>query len=401
MMRNVRPPFVAVMLMFALAAYVAGCGNDAEETAAAQASDEHEDGEAHAADEVEVVTLDSVALAMTDIEIGTAEAVETSRLPVTGTITYDQNRVSHIGPRTEGRIVAMRADVGARVRQGQVMAVLESPEVGATRAELHEAEAILGIQTENYEREKRLEAQGISSRKELLDAEADLRRAEAAVVSAAERLRTLGARHIEGVEGGEGGQFTIVAPFSGVVVEKHATLGEVAGPSDQLFTVADLSSLWIELDIFERDLRRVTTGQSVLVRTAAYPGRAYSGRIVYVADILDPERRTVRARVEVENPDRSLKPGMFATAEIEIGSGESVVVVPRQAVQDVEGRQVVWIPGEAPGQYLAQTVEVGPAMEDGRVRILAGLDAGDRVVVAGAFTLKAELSKGEFGGHGH
>jgi cobalt-zinc-cadmium efflux system membrane fusion protein len=377
------------------AGFASGCGRDESETAAAEPADQHEEGEEHAAGEVEAVTLDSLAFSMADIVVGTADPVESSRLPVTGTITYDQNRVSHIGPRTEGRIVALRVDLGSPVRPGQVLAVLESPEVGATRADLHEAEAILRIQTENYEREKRLEAQGISSRKELLEAEAELRRAEAATVSAGERLRTLGAGQ------GEGGEFTITAPFAGVVVEKHATLGEVAASSDQLFTVADLSRLWIELDIFERDLRRVATGQPVLVRTAAYPGRAYSGRIVYVADVLDPERRTVRARVEVENPDRSLKPGMFATAEIEVGRGEPVVVVPREAVQEVESRQVVWVPGDAPGEFRTQPVEVGEALEDGRVRILAGLAAGDRVVIAGAFTLKAELSKGEFGGHGH
>lgn len=396
MMSNVRTAFPATCLTIGLSVVIAsGCGTDASETAAAVPADQHDEGEEHPAGEVAAVTLDSLALSMADIVVGTADAVESSRLPVTGAITYDQNRVSHIGPRTEGRIVALRVDLGSAVRPGQVLAVLESPEVGATRADLHEAEALLRIQTENYEREQRLEAQGISSRKELLEAEAELRRAEAAVVSAAERLRTLGAGQ------GEGGEFTMTAPFAGVVVEKHATLGEVAGSSHQVFTVADLSRLWIELDIFERDLRRVATGQPVLVRTAAYPGRAYSGRIVYVADVLDPERRTVRARVEVENPDRSLKPGMFATAEIEVGSGEPVVVVPREAVQEVESRQVVWVPGDAPGEFRTQPVEVGEAPEDGRVRILAGLAAGDRIVIAGAFTLKAELSKGEFGGHGH
>lgn len=342
-----------------------------------------------------IVHLDSIALSMADIRIGTAEAVASNRLPVTGTIGYDQNRVSHIGPRTEGRIVEMRAELGSRVGAGQVLAMLESPEVGATRADLHEAEAILRINRENFEREKRLEAQGISSRKELLDAEAELRRAEAAVQSATERLRTLGAGH------GEGGQFTMVAPFAGVIVEKHATLGEVASSSDQLFTVADLSRLWIELDIFERDLRRVTGGQPVQVSTAAYPGQTFDGRIVYVSDVLDPATRTVRARVEVDNPDRTLKPGMFATAEIETGDGEPAVVVPREALQDVEGQQVVWVPGDEPGEFRAQPVQVGSALADGRVHVVTGLSAGDAIVVAGAFTLKAELSKGEFGGHGH
>lgn len=391
-----RKSSLAYLAFLALAVYTAhGCGSSGTEASQQEPIEQHEDGEAHYESESPVVTLDSVAISMADIRVGTAAVVETSRLPVTGTITYDQNRVSHIGPRTEGRVIELRADLGSRVQGGQVLAVLESPAVGATRADLHEAEALLRIQTENYGREKRLEAQGISSRKELLDAEAALRRVEAAVQSATERLRTLGAGH------GEGGQFAIVAPFAGVIVQKHATLGEVAGPSDQLFTVADLSRLWIELDIFESDLQRVSTDQPVTVGTAAYSGAAFSGRIAYIADVLDPERRTVRARVEVDNPDRLLKPGMFATAEIEVGSGEPVVVVPRQAVQEVEGRQVVWVPGEMQGQFRTNPVEIGAATGDGRVRILSGLAAGTPVVVAGAFTLKAELSKGEFGGHGH
>ncbi|MGH7574166.1 MAG: efflux RND transporter periplasmic adaptor subunit [Longimicrobiales bacterium] len=403
MTNRMRGPFITCLLVVAPGAYTTGgCARGSaeqesagQEAAGQEPAEQHEDGDEHNESESPVVTLDSTAMSMADIRVGTAAVVEANRLPVTGTITYDENRVSHIGPRTEGRIVALRADLGSRVERGQLLAVLESPEVGATRAELHEAEALLRIQTENHAREQRLEAQGISSRKELLDAEAELRRAEAAMQSATERLRTLGAGH------GDGGQFTIVAPFDGVVVEKHATLGEVADPSDQLFTVADLGNLWIELDIFERDLERVSTGQPVVVSTAAYPDRTFPGQIVYVADVLDPERRTVRARVEVENPERSLKPGMFATAEIEIGNGEPVVVVPREAVQDVEGRSIVWVPGDAPGQFRAQPVDAGAAMEDGRMRILSGLAAGEPVVVAGAFTLKAELSKGEFGGHGH
>ena len=383
-----------VTLVASAAAALGGCANEDAATAGDLAV-ESEMEETHAPGEEIVLLLDSVALSLADIRTEVAQVVETDRLPVTGAITYDQNRVSHIGPRAEGRIVALRADLGSRVAVGDVLAVLESPEVGATRAELHEAEALLRIQTENHEREVRLEQQGIASRREVLDAEAELRRAEAAVVSAAERLRTLGASN------GEGGQFTIVAPFSGVVVQKHATLGEVAGPADQLFTVADLSRLWIELEIFERDLERVAASQSVIVSAASYPGRTFAGRIVYVADVLEPEHRTVQARVEVENPARALKPGMFATAEIEMETGEPVVVVPREALQDVEGQHVVWVPGDEAGEFRARPVEVGGALRDGRLTVLSGLAPGESVVVAGAFTLKAELSRGEFGGHGH
>ena len=342
------------------------------------------------------VHLDADALALSGIEVGSAEAANRGRLRVTGTITFDQDLVSHVGPKTEGRVTELHASLGGRVAGGDVLAHLESPEVGATRAEFGETEALLAIAQETFERETRLEAQGISSRRDVLDAEGALRTIEARHHSTEERLRLLGA-----ASHGDGGHFDIVAPYDGVVVERHAGRGEVVGPADNLFTIADLSTLWIELDIFERDLASVAVGQTVEITTAAWPDRVFPAAIVYVADVLDTESRTVRARVEIENSDRALKPGMFATALVNTSEGETVVGVPREAVQNVEGDDVVWIPGDEPGAFLASPVLMGEELPGGLVTIEAGLSVGDAVVVVGAFTLKAELAKGDFGGHSH
>jgi cobalt-zinc-cadmium efflux system membrane fusion protein len=178
----------------------------------------------------------------------------------------------------------------------------------------------------------------------------------------------------------------------------------MASPADQIFTVANLERLWIELDIYERDLSRVARGQTVAVTTAAYPGRSFPGAIVYVGDILDPAKRTVRARVDIPNPDRTLKPGMFATARIQVGGGgEPIVTVPQEAVQEMEGRSVVFVPGEQPGEFRARAVEVGDPLEDGRLLILSGLAPDESVVTTGAFAVRSELAEAEIGeaGHGH
>ena len=244
--------------------------------------------------------------------------------------------------------------------------------------------------------ERRLAEQGISSRREVLDAEAELRRTEARARSAQERLRVLGASlH------GEGGHFDVTAPYDGTVVERHAARGEVVGPTDQLFTVADLSRLWIELDVYERDLSRVAEGHPVEVTTPAWPNRTFLGRVVYVGDIVAAGRRTVRTRVEIPNEERALKPGMFATARIGGGDGPMTLAVPRDAVQTLEGVTSVWVPGDEPGEFVAQPVELGESLPGGMVAVVRGLSLGDSVVVEGAFTLKSELAKGEFGGHGH
>lgn len=374
-----------------LSLLLVGCGGSAE---APGAEGEHEEA---AAEGAMTVHLDPVVLALSDVVVGNAELVSAGGLQVTGRITYDQNRVSHIGPKTQGRVTELMVQEGSRVRGEQVLAHLESPEVGAIRAELHEAEELQAIARENFEREQRLEAQGISSRRELLDAEAELRRVQARLRSAQERLRVLGADFH-----GEGGHFDVTSPFDGVVVERHGGRGEVVGPQDQLFTVADLSRLWVELDIYERDLSRAREGQGVQVTTSAWSERVFPGEIVYVGDILDAERRTVRARVEVENRDEALKPGMFATAHIQAGELEPrVPAVPRDAVQTVEGSTVVWVPGEEPGAFMVRLVERGRELPGGLVEIVRGLEPGEAVVIQGAFTLKSELAKGEFGGHGH
>ncbi len=350
------------------------------------------------ADDHDVVQLDSTAIAIAGITLVSVETVQTTSLPVTGTITYTADRVSHVGPSIEGRIARVLVDLGTTVTTGQPLAILESPEVGHLRAAEEEAAALVGIARENFEREHRLEEQGISSRKELLDAEADLRRAEAALNGARQRLRVLGAGE------GHGGQYALAAPFQGVVVARHATLGEVAGSTDQLFTVADLDRLWIELDIYERDLSRVRPGQTVEITTAAYPGRVFPGEIAYVGDILDLASRTVRLRVELPNLDRALRPGMFATANIHVDrAGVPVMVIPAEAVQQVEGRTAVFVPGDQIGEFRVQTIEVGEPADGGRIIVLSGLEAGNRVVGPGAFALRSELARAEIGeaGHGH
>jgi len=385
--RHQRHAFHTVLALLASGAIACG-GDSNSETASAEP--------VAAAEEPGTIEIDSVSAAAAGIRLGAVVGVPASGLSVTGAITYDANLVSHIGSRTSGRVLELRADLGDVVRSGQVLAVLESPEVGQVRSEETEAEALLEIAQENFDREKRLEAQGISSRKEMLDAEADLRRAEAALRGNRERLRVLGAGH------GEGGEFGLTSPFAGAVIERRVTRGEMAGPEDQLFVVADLSRVWILLDIFERDLRAVRVGQRVEVTTPAFPDRQFTGRIVYLGATLDSTTRTVRARVEVPNRDQALRPGMFATAVV--GAGEStdtVVATPRDAVQMLEGREVVFVRGDHPGEFREHPVITGSPIGTDLVEVRSGLAVGDSIVVAGAFMLRSELAKGEIGEHGH
>lgn len=402
---SARPFILSTLFLVGAVALGACTGEDATPPDPAAEAAQGPPGSTPAAEEhaeENIVRLDTASLRLSGVQVSTAESIATTGLQVTGSITYDANRVSHIGSRTNGRIVEMRADLGTRVERGQVLAILESADIGQLRAEERQFEELVRIAGENYAREQRLAEQGISSRKELLDAEAELRRNEAALRSAEEQLRVLGAGHGTNGQFGVGGQFGVAAPFAGVVVARDASLGEMADPADTLFTVADLSRLWIELDIFERDLARVRVGQAVAVTVTAYAGRAFPGRIVYVGAVLDPVKRTARARVEVPNANGLLKPGMFATATVQVGgAGPAITVVSQAAVQELEGRKVVFVPGDTPGEFRSVPVEVGETLDGGRVVILSGLAPGSRVVTVGAFALRSELAKGEIGEHGH
>lgn len=382
-----------LMLSIAIATTI-GCNNKSAETEEAVSEAKPTADAEHAGSEI--VKLDTAGVRLAGIRLDTASTITTSSLAVTGTITYDANRVSHIGARTAGRVLSLQVALGARVTSTQLLALLESPAVGQIRAQEREAEELRKIAQENFAREQRLAQQGISSRKELLDAEAELRRTESSLRSAEAQLDALGAGH------GTGGQFGLSSPFSGVVVARDANVGEMVEPTDTLFTVADLSRVWIELNIFERDLARVRVGQSVAVNVTAYNKRTFPGRIVYLGDILDPAKRTVLARVEIPNGDGALKPGMFASANIQVGGGGTpLVVVSNDAVQEVDGKTVVFVPGTNPGEFRTVRVEVGETVGNNQVIILSGITAGTKIVVAGAFALRSELAKSEIGEHGH
>ncbi len=340
-----------------------------------------------------VVALDTTSERLAGIELITVGAAKVGVLSANGTITYDGNHVSVVASRAEGRVVSVRTDLGQRVRQGDVLVIVESPEVGETRGTYGRAQAAIQVARRNYEREKRLYEQSISSQKELLEAEGEYRSAEAELNAALAKLKALGASAV-----GEGGTFGLASPVSGTVVERHATPGQIAGPSTDLLTVADLRHVWITVDVYEADFTRVKNGVPAKVIPTALRD-TFPGRVTFAGGVVDSLTRTVKVRVEVENETRLLRPGMFAQVYIEtaipVGS-DSSVVVPEIAVQEVDGRQVVFVPAGAAGRYVAREVVLGPRVSSNMISVMKGLRQGDRVVANGAFQLKAELIKATF-----
>ena len=344
-----------------------------------------------------LVALDSAALRLVGIEMTPAKASGSGGLIANGTITFDANHVSLIAPRAEGRVVSVLADLGQQVRAGSALAFLESADVGQVRGEVARARANLDGARATYEREKRLFEQSVSSQKDMLDAQAAYRSVDADYNAAVARLGSLGAT------AGAGATYSLVTPIRGTVVERNATPGQIAGPTMSLFTVADLSRVWITVDLYEADANRVHSGTAAFVSPRSLPGEIFPARVTFAGGVVDTTTHTVKLRLEVSNPTRRLRPGMFAEVRFETimktsdTTGRTGVVVPEDAVQDVNGRSVVFVPGGAPGKFIARPVTVSGTAIGRMVTVTSGLRSGEQVVVKGAFQLKAELTKGSFG----
>ncbi|MDT3736787.1 MAG: efflux RND transporter periplasmic adaptor subunit [Denitratisoma sp.] len=321
------------------------------------------------------------------------------QLTVTATIRPNQDRIVHVAPRVPGRVVRVPANLGDAVKAGQTLAVLDSLEVGEAHSAWLQARTAQALAKADFERAEALHGEQIIARKDHLRAHAEYEKSKAALAAAGDRLRMLGVGPAPAVDGQAVSAFPLTTPFAGTVIEKHAILGELAQPDKPLFTVADLSKLWIEANLFEKDLGRVSVGAQAVVTVAAYPDATFAGKLTYIAAVVDKETRTVQARVEVVNADGRLKPEMFATAAIRTGGKGKGLLLPEEAVVLMQGQPTVFV--EEHGGFEPRAVELGEKLR-GRVVVKAGLAAGDKVVTAGTYALKARILKSQLGeGHAH
>ena len=309
---------------------------------------------------------------------------------VTATIQANQDRLAHVAPRVPGRIVKVNASLGDRVKPGQALATLDSIELGEARSSYLQAASEAAVVQAGFDRAKRLQTENIIPEKDYLRARAEHEKARAALRAAGDKLRMMGVSP----EKLSGSVFPLTAPFSGTVIEKKAVLGELAQPDASLFTVADLSILWIESDLFEKDLGKVKVGAQAAVTVSAYPGEVFKGRLTYISSTMDRETRTVKARVEVPNTDGRLKPEMFATVAIGTGGSVKALLVPEGAVLLLQGQPMVFVAES--GGFEQRAVEVGDRTQ-GYAVLKSGVAAGESVVASGAYALKARLLKSQIG----
>jgi cobalt-zinc-cadmium efflux system membrane fusion protein len=312
-----------------------------------------------------------------------------------GELRVNEDRYSEVGTAIEARAVRVLAAEGDVVKAGQPLVELDSIDVGKARAALTSADARAALARATAERKRALVAEQIAAPKDVQAAEAELTQAEAELRAAEQTLQALGSVR------GAGGRFALSSSIDGTVLERHVLPGRRVDASQPLFVVADLSLLWLVVHVYERDALSIKEGATAQVSFAALPGRTFEGRVSRIGSRVDPVARTIDVRVDVRNDDRLLRPGMSATAQVARGEATAkLVAVPTQAVQRLLDGWAVFVPEKREGGFEIRKIGRGRDL-DGEVEIVSGLEAGEVVVVDGAFLLKAQFDKSRGGSEEH
>jgi RND family efflux transporter MFP subunit len=344
------------------------------------------------------ITLSADAVSRSGITVSavtTGTSEEGLRAPgVVEPNTYKQIVVT---PLVGGRITRIAAQLGQQVKRGQTIAEIFSPELADAQTRYLTAKAELEAHEQELARTEKLVTLGAASKQELerIHAEHTSRRAE--VQNAASRLRLLGlsAKAIDSLGPGSSIDATtaVPAPIDGVVIQRDANVGANVDQSTQLFTIVDLSTVWLVVDVFEKDFDRVRVGTAATITTRAYPDLALPGRVSYIDPQLHAETRTAKVRIEVPNARDELRLGMYADAVFQTEAAASAPAVPRTAVQNVGDRMVVYLASATePGKFVEREVRLGAAAGD-FVAVLTGVRTGDLVVTEGGFFLRAERER--------
>ena len=374
-----------ILALLAVALLAAGCGDKPVEKAASP-------------HDPLAITPNSELAAR--LRIDTPALVEVREtLRVTGRIEADETRLARVGSPVTGRITDMQAREGDSVRRGQVLATINSTELSGAQLGLLKAISQRGLAARAAARAQQLLDADVIGAAELQRRQAELAQAEAEVNAARDQLKVLGmgaaalerlaeTRTINSVT-------HIVATIAGTIIDRKVTEGQVVQPADGVFLIADLSNLWVVADVPEQNAGGVRPGETVSVEVAALPERKLAGILTFVAPTVNPETRTVRARMDLPNPQREFKPKMLASMLIK-GKPQQRLTVPAGAVVREENRDFVFVrTGE--NAYRLQPLQLGGEYEGRRV-VVSGLGGSDTIVAEGSFHLNNERKRRELSG---
>ena len=342
-----------------------------------------------------------------------------SVIEVTGVVAPEESRVAHIRPLARGLIEDVPVSLGSRVQAGQPLITFDNIELGeligtylSEKAALQQTQSDLDVKRKSLDRAQELiKLEAIAQqtlelrRAEMQNAEAGMASQRARVAKVEEQIHRFGLtdQDLATLTPEEGRSLhrtashgVIRAPFTGVITKYDVAKGEVVQPDHELFTLTNLTTVWVLADVYEKDLGRIQRDSDVAVKVETYPDRTFSGRLTFIADLIDPKTRTAKVRCVVENGDGALKLDMFARIAIPTKDQRQSVVVPQVAVQQVDNQPVVFV-RRTGTQFERRDVRLGSTAGD-FVEVLDGVKAGEVVVAAGSFYFKTALLRERIGG---
>jgi cobalt-zinc-cadmium efflux system membrane fusion protein len=340
-----------------------------------------------------------------------SETTLSSSITLPGVLVLNQNKTAHISSFAEGKVLSIAADLGNRVRKRQILLTINSPEFAHAQADFLQARAKLKLSRKEYERAKMLLKEKAIEQKEYLRRESEYEKAmtESGVLGSI--LHSFGLDHDQIDElikkceslNPDGDlcevanpNLTILSPITGKIIFRDVIIGEHVDPEKTVFTVSDLTTLWALLDAYEKDLPFINKESRVRIQSSLYPEKKFKGKITFISDTIDEKLRTVKIRAEVSNKENLLKPNMFILGIIEDeNKKEKYLIVPEKAVQNLNGKKIVFLQ-EDREIFVPLEIKIKEKI-DAQAVISEGLQLGQKIVVNGAFYLKAELNKESFG----
>jgi len=362
--------------------------------------------EPHPEDHEEVVRLNDAQREKLTLEVKTAgPGVLRMAIELPGEITMNEDRLAHIVPLLPGVVQEVRKRLGDTVRAGEVMAVVHSRELADAKAAYFAALERVALAQATFTREEQLWEKGITAKQEYLDAKSALSEATIERRAAEQKLRYLGIskdvmKELPSHPDEDLTRYEVTAPLDGTVVQKHITLGEKVTSDTRIFTLADLTSVWVDLSVRQKDLAYIKKGQTALV-SLGFGCPDAEGTIIYVSPMAHRETRTAQARLVLPNADKRWRPGLFVRARISVREIERSLVVPNEALQRLNHEVVVFV--ETGKGFEPRDVSMGRS-DGSHTEILSGLSPGERYVAKGGFELKAVLMTQDLdshAGHGH
>ena len=352
----------------------------------------------------QVVKISGEEMEELGIQVETAVAGKLQvNVSFSGEIVVNPDSLAHIVPRVAGIVKEVRMSLGNLVQAEEVMAVIESRELADTKATYLANLERLALAQASFEREEKLWQRKISSEQEYLSAKQAHAETKINLRSAEQKLHALGfgdeyLKRLPELSDEWLTRYEIRAPFDGTVIQKHITLGERVSDSTNVFTVADLTDVWVNLTVYQKDFNSLRLGQQVVVKASQNDNQIRS-MINYISPLMDESTRTATARVVIDNRNGTWQPGMFVTGLVEVNTYDVTLIVPRRALQTINDHTVVFV--QTLEGFEPRSVQIGKK-DKTHVEIIAGLEPGQRYVTNNAFTLKAELGKSSLGdGHNH